>query len=265
MRMRVAFLILLALTCLGGGTAAMLPSVAAAAEVSKNLIYDEAELLSTGQREELNRLANQYGADRQTDIIIYISSNVYDEDVVKLTEDFYDEQGPGYDKSHGNAVILTLDTRNRDVYLASFYKAEDYLDDGRLDRIRSRITPYLTEGDYVTAFREYIKTANRYLGVRPGANPDNPLFNLWVQLGAALVIGGVTVLLMSKRSGGRVTVNGQTYEDRATTSVLNREDRYIRTTVTRHKIQKNNNSGSGGGGGGMTGGGHSHSGSRGSY
>ncbi|MEO3945302.1 TPM domain-containing protein [Gorillibacterium sp. CAU 1737] len=252
----VAFLLL-------SGIPAWIPATMAAGE-NKTLVYDEAGLLSPEERTELNELANQYGPDRETDFIIYTTLNPENTDVQKLAEDFYDEHGPGYDKTHGNAAILTLDTKNRELYLAGFYKAKTYLDDARLDKIKARITPYLSDDNYKMAFEEYLKTANRYMGFKPGVNPDNPLFNIWVQLGGALVIGGVVVGLMAYRSGGRVTVTGGTYLNHNSSSLLDQEDRYIRTTVTKTKISNDNNSG-GGGGGGTSSGGHSHSGSRGSY
>ncbi|MFC9712305.1 TPM domain-containing protein [Paenibacillus sp. NPDC056933] len=240
-------------------------SVASAAD-SKNLIYDEANLLNEQEKSELNALANEYGAERQTDFVILTTNNTENQDVQLMTEDFYDEHALGYDKAHGNAVILTLDMYNRDVYLAGFYKAEDYLDNGRLQSIRSKITSELSNGDYKLAFEKYIKLSYKYMGYEPGVNPNNILFNGWFQLGASVVIGGIAVGIMAYRSGGRVTVNRATYEDSNTSSVIDRQDRYIRTTVTKRKIEKNNNNGGGGGGGGGTSrGGHSHSGSRGSF
>ncbi|MFD3259618.1 TPM domain-containing protein [Paenibacillus lentus] len=241
------------------------PARMAAAAETKSLIYDEANLLSQQEYAELNAMANEYGAKRETDIIIITSNNAENIDVVVMTEDFYDDHAPGYDKPHGNAVILTLDMKNRDVYLAGFYKAEQYLDDGRLDQIRHKITPDLSNGDYKQAFEKYIKTAHKYMGFKPGVNPDNPLFSLWFQLGAAVVMGGIVVGVMTYRSGGRVTVNRRTYEDASTSGVVDRQDQYIRTTTTKRKIERNTSSSSGGGGGGITGGGHSHSGSRGKF
>lgn len=202
---------------------------------SKPLIYDDSGLLSQEANDELNALANQYGARRETDIIIVTSKNTQNADVQKMTEDFYDNHAPGYDKPHGNAVILTVDMRNREVYLAGFYKAKEYLDDARLDKIRNKISPYLTEGDYERAFRTYIQTANKYMGIRPGANPDNPLFNGWFQLAVSLVVGAVVVGVMAYRSGGRVTVTRQTYEDASTSGVLDHRDQYLHTTTTRQK------------------------------
>ncbi|WP_028551953.1 TPM domain-containing protein [Paenibacillus sp. UNC451MF] len=236
-----------------------------AAMEEKTLIYDDAKLLTPEEYQALNTMANQYGVKRETDIIIITSNNDKNVDVKKMTENFYDEHGPGYDKSHGNAVILTLDMRNRDVYLAGFYKAEQLLGDGRLDKIRGKITSDLSSSNYKQAFETYIKTSYKYMGFKPGVNPDNVLFNVWFQLGGALAIGGIAVGIMAYRSGGRVTVNRQTYEDASSSGVLDRQDQYIRTTVTKHKIEKSSGRSSGGGGGGITGGGHSHSGSRGKF
>ncbi|TCZ75460.1 hypothetical protein E0485_17160 [Paenibacillus albiflavus] len=237
--------------------------VMAAAAGEKKLIYDDAKLLTPQEYNELNTMANEYGAKRETDFIIITTKNTDNIDIEKMTGDFYDQNGPGYDKPHGNAAILALDMRNRDVYLAGFYKAKAYLDDGRLDKIRNKITPDLSDGNYKLAFETYIKTSYKYMGFEPGVNPDNILFNIWVQLGGALAIGGIVVGIMAYRSGGRVTVNSHTYEDASTSGIVDRQDQYIRTTVTKRKIEKS--SGSGSGGGGITGGGHSHSGSRGKF
>nr|WP_256208737.1 TPM domain-containing protein [Paenibacillus sp. CF384] len=239
---------------------------AAATSESKKLIYDQAHLLSEQEQVDLSALAMKYGTDRETDIIILTSANTENRDVQLMTEDFYDNQAPGYDKPHGNAVILTMDMNNRQVYLAGFGKAETELDSGRLDKIRNAISPDLTQGDYAQAFKRYITLSHKYMGFKPGVNPDNILFTLWFQLGAAVVIGGIVVSVMVFRSGGRITVTRATYEDLSTSGVLEHADQYIRTTVTKSRIPKNNGRSSGGGGGGGTsGGGHSHSGSRGSF
>lgn len=233
---------------------------------TKKLVYDEAGLLSADEQQAISALALQYGAERETDFIIVTSNNAGNADVMKMTQDFYDEHAPGYDKPHGNAAILMLDMRNREIYLAGFYKAETYLDSERLDKIRDRIAPYLTNGDYALGFEIFIETAHRYMGFSPGVNPDNILFQLWFQLAVSLVLAGIVVGVMAYHSGGRVTVHRKTYEDSAASGVLSHRDQYLRTTVTKRKIERNSGGGGrSGGGGGVTGGGHSHSGSRGSF
>ncbi|KOP65392.1 hypothetical protein AMS62_09080 [Bacillus sp. FJAT-18019] len=248
----------------------MMPNEIVNADGDKQLIFDDANLLSSEDRNELNAMANKYGAERETDIMILTVDRVENDDYEQWTEGFYDEYAPGYDKPHGNTVILTIvmDSSDGDrfVHLEGYYKAEKYLDPDRLTKIRSKITPALSRGDYKQAFEKYIKTAHRYMGFEPDRNPDNILFNIWFQLGTAAAIGAVAVGIMAYRSGGRVTVNSRTYADDSTSGILDQQDRYIRTTVTKRKIERNTGSGSGGGsGGGVTRGGHSHSSSSGKF
>lgn len=74
------------------------------------------------------------------------------------------------------------------------------------------------------------------MGIKPGVNPDLILFKWWFQLIAAVAVAGIAVAVMLFNSGGRVTVNGQTYIDNRTSDVIDQYDTYIRTTVTREKI-----------------------------
>jgi uncharacterized protein len=236
-----------------------------AAAGTKQNIYDYADLLADEEVAELEDMANTYGAKRETSFMILTTNDTGGKDIVDYAEDFYDKEAPGYDKPHGNTVILTIDMKNRDVYLAGFYKAEEYLDNSRLDLIREKITPDLTDGNYYDAFHTFIETSSKYMGIRPGANPDNPLFNLWFQLLISIGVAGIVVGVMLYSSGGKITVNDRTYMDADNSQVLDRRDAYLRTTVTKQRKPSNNNNNGGGGGGGVSRGGHSHSGSRGSF
>ncbi|WP_306345154.1 TPM domain-containing protein [Lederbergia ruris] len=237
-----------------------------AASPTKQRIYDDAELLTEQETEQLEVLAEEYSVKRETDFIILTTNDTEGKYVVKYMQDFYDEKGPGYDKKHGNTAILTVDMQHREIYLAGFYKAEKLLNDDRLDLIRDKITPAMKNEDYFTAFQTFILTADEYMGIRFGLSPDNLLFQLWFQAAVSIGLGVLIVGGMAYNSGGRVTINNKTYEDSSTSRVVNRRDQYIRTTTTkRRKPQSNSGGGSSGGGGGRTSGGHSHSGSRGSF
>ena len=89
----------------------------------------------------------------------------------------------------------------------------------------------------------------------------------WFQIIASLTIAGIAVSVMAYNSGGRITVNEGTYRDFSNSRVIERNDNYIRTSVTKRRkpSDDNQNSGGSGGGGGVSSGGHSHSGSRGSF
>lgn len=234
-----------------------------AAAEDKLLIYDAANLLSPDEYWELTRMAYEYGAEWETDFMI-LTYNEPGYDVMEVMQDFYDEFAPGFDKPHGNTAILTVDMSSREIYVGGFYKAKTYISNARADEIVQKITPDLSEGHYKLAFQKYIEEAHRYMGLDPRINPDLFLFNIWVQLGFALVAAWIIVKLMLRRSGSRLTVNSSTYEDPNMAGVLDYSDQYTHTSTSSRKIESSS-SGSGSSGGGTTSGGHSHSGSRGSF
>ncbi|SDN64534.1 YgcG family protein [Bacillus sp. OK048] len=252
-------------------------------------IYDYAHLLTDQEAANLQNLAKELGEERETAFIIITLNGTDGKDIVQYVEDFYDDKAPGYDQSHGNTAILAIDMQERDIYLAGFKKAEQYLDDGRLDQIRDNITPDLSESRYFQAFSLFLTTSYEYMGYEPtdgnssdgysgygpggssegynryesGVGHENLFFQWWFQLIASLLVAAVVVGMMAYRSGGRVTVNEQTYMNNERSKVLNQYDNYVRQTVTRQR--KPSNDTKSGGGGGITGGGHSHSGSRGKF
>jgi uncharacterized protein len=242
---------------------------AAESQFAEPLVYDFAELLTEEEEAELAELAAKSGAKRETDFIIIALNGTGGMDIEEYVARFYDDTAPGYDGPHGNAAILAIDLKERDVFLAGFGKAETYLDAGRLDKIRAKITPHLSDGEYDEAFRKFIRLAHAYMGYRPGVNPDNILFRDWFQIAVALVVGAVTVGIMASNAGGRVTVNARTYLDEKRSGVVGRHDRFVNKTVTRRKIEKSSSGGGGGGGfgggGGITPGGRSFSSSRGKF
>lgn len=260
----------------------------------KQFVFDYAGLLTDQEVTQLESLANELGADSDTAYLIITANGTDGMDIVDYVEDFYDENAPGYDQPHGNTAILAIDMEERDIYLAGFKKAEQFLNDQRLDVILEEITPALSEENYYEAFSEFISSSHSYMGIEPETSAENPgsypddndgyqhyeeeyyagenssdniFFQLWFQLIVSFIVGGAVVGILTYNSGGRVTVNSGTYMNSNSSKVLNQHDRYLRKTVTRVKKPSNNNNNSGGftGGGGITGGGHSHSGSRGKF
>ncbi|KAB7672660.1 TPM domain-containing protein [Bacillus sp. B1-b2] len=250
-------------------------SVKAVSDNQKQYIYDDAKLLTEEEKGELESLAIELGEESETAYLVLTSNGTDGKDIVQYVEDFYDENAPGYDQPFGNTAILAIDMESREIYLAGFKKAEEYLDDYTLDSIKEEITPELSDGNYFQAFSIFMEESHDYILAGPNtedgyANSSNStegetenIFYNWIfQLVLAIVFASIVVILMVAQSGGKVTVSGNTYMDNRNSKILNRYDRFTHKTVTKVKKPENNNSG---GGGGITGGGHSHSGSRGSF
>jgi len=227
-------------------------------------IYDYAGILTDSEKENLENLAAKFSAERGIAFIILTTNDTTGKYIKDYMSDFVDHNAVGYESASGSTAIIALDMVDRDIYLGGFGKAEDYLDNNRLDKIRKKVTPALSEGNYEHAFEQFIELAHYYSGYEPGFNPDNILFKFWFQLLVSIGIAAIVVGIMIANRGGRVTIDNNTYIDSDNSGVTNSRDTYITTHISKVKKPSNNNKG-GGFGGGVSGGGRSFSGSGGKF
>lgn len=223
-----------------------------------DLIHDEAGLLSGEEAQELEALAEQYGAEQNVDFLFLSTDSTEGQSIEGYMGDFFDDRADSTGRE--DAVLLTIDIGGREVYLAGFGTAERTLDSERVDLVLDRIIPEMQAGDYADAFEETVVTSSEYMEYRPGVNPESIFLKTWFHLAIALLLAGIIVGSMLYNAGGRVTTTPGTYVDRDHTRVRSQDDRFRNKTVTRSKIPKNKDGGGFGGGGGMTGGGRSFSG-----
>ena len=249
MKAPVLFLVMLFAVFAGG----------AAAFAADQHIYDNAGLLSEGEINELEALAEEHSEKQGADFLFLTTSSTEGQPIMTYMGDFFDDWA--VENGQENAVLLTIDMGSREVYLSGFGTAETTLDNDRVQQVLDRIMPYMSAGDYGGAFRETVTTASRYMEFRPGANPESIIHKTWFQLAVPLLLAGVVVGSMVLNAGGRVTTTSRTYFDGNNTRVRSQHDRFRNKTVSRRRVPKSNNGGGGfGGGGGMTGGGRSFSG-----
>ncbi len=254
MKSKVSFLVVLLFTFLFSFQAYAAPP---------QYIYDNAGLLTEGEKENLEKVAAKLSAERGIAFIVLTTNDTQGKHIKDYMSDFVDHNEVGYESAAGSTAIIALDMINRDVYLAGFDKAKTYLDYERLEKIRNKVTPALSEGNYEQAFKQFIEQAHYYSGYEPGFNPDNLLYKFWFQLLISLGVAVIAVGIMVANRGGRITVDNNTYIDSDNSGVTNARDSYITTHISKVKKPSNNNKG--GGGGGVSGGGRSFSGSGGKF
>ena len=233
-------------------------------------VYDNANLLTAEQIQDLEEKCAYYGKKGKADLVIVTTDGSSGIDCEVYLENMYDELGFGYDKAFGDTVMIIVDMGTREVCIEGYGLAETRVRQSRGDYIRGKITPMLSAGRYYEAFCRFTELSAKCMRLKGSLNPDSPLLSLPLQLLVALGIGVAVVGSMAYHSKGHMTVSGQTYLDRANSNMIVHQDDYIRTTTTRTRRQSSSGSGSGGGGhsgggGGTSSGGHSHSTSRGSF
>lgn len=238
-------------------------------------VFDYADKLSDEEEAALSELIAKREKQTSCDIILVVLNESlkdyartidpyvdYEHFVKIYSEQFYEENNFGYDKPNGDGVLL-LDNWYREddgwvyTWLCTTGIAKDRYSSYDIDRLLDKVYLYVEDDPY-RAYTTYVNTFYKDMkGGRLGI--DVPVW-LPFLIGAAAAVIFIAVNWKSK--SGKKTTNAVTYVNGKRADFVNRQDIFIRKTVTRRRIQTSSSSGggghhsSGGGGGHHGGGGH---------
>lgn len=185
----------------------------------------------------------------------------YSEFVRVYAEQFYENNNFGYDRPNGDGVILVDNWFREDdgriyTWFCTTGKVKKAYSDADIDHILDNVYRYVETNPY-RAYKTYV---NDFYHDMMGINVVHlnvPGFVPWL---AGIIAAVIFVLLNWRAKKGVKTTTATTYVDGMKPQFRVREDRFIRKTVTQHKIESSSSGGHGGGHSGGGGGGGSHGG-----
>lgn len=241
-------------------------------------VFDYADVLNAQQEESLRQLIAEKERETACDIVLVTlneslaevaasmqggQGTLMPEQYTKVYADYlYEVHKFGYNKPNGDGVLL-LDNWYREAdggvysWLCTTGRAEERFSSGMIDGLLADALenvdedPYGAYAEYVTLFAETMTDT--------GTVPEIPLL---VPIAAAVLGTALFVGINLKAHKGSRTVNLTTYVAGGRPDLRRKEDIFLRKTVTKRHIERNNgeSGGSGGGGHHRSGGGVSHGG-----
>uniref|UniRef100_UPI0040576608 TPM domain-containing protein n=1 Tax=Acetatifactor sp. TaxID=1872090 RepID=UPI0040576608 len=223
-------------------------------------VYDYADVLTGEEEQKLREYIAQCEAEYEIDLVLVtinedVESQGYWETVMmNIADNFYDENGFGYDKVHGDGALL-LDNWYEDEYgsqagswLSTCGIVHDRLDNYEINRVLDEVY-YRVEDNPYAAYKAYVQTTCEYAS----GNVLQASIPWWfILLGPAViaVIYAVTHLVQSK---AKDTTTAKTYVEGGKCVVTSSSDTFIRKSVSSRRIETSSGGSSGGhrsGGGG---------------
>lgn len=248
---------------------------------SENLVVDDADILTTEEELELEKLFVKYSEENEASIAVLTTNDFEGKEVSAFADDYYDYNGYGYGEN-ADGCLLVVNMETRDWFItttgSAIYEIPDYV----IDDIGSIIVSFLSEGDYFGAFENFAEEANYYLSFQDtyfegeytyngeyyekidpddyygGYNNGNFTIKLGFNNGqdilVAIVIGiilsFITVSVMKNQlKSVRISTEAKEYMKADTLSITKTSDRFLYRNVTRTPKPKESSSSRGGGGG----------------
>ena len=257
-------------------------SVAALSEVRGNTectiterVFDYADVLTDEEEQKLGQLIAEKEVETRSDIaVVTLNESLVEyaaqyedaigkvptsECVMVYADNFADEHKMGYDKPYGDSLVF-LDNWYREAdgrvysWMSTSGRVENAMSVNAMQEIMS-YSLYDVEDD---PYGAYSLLVNEYADYYTGLGSDGP--NVWHGILGAFVISAIFCLINCFSRKGKKTTTDSTYVVGGRPLIRLREDRFIRKTVSKTKIERDSGSGGGGSGHHRSAGGHSHGG-----
>ena len=237
-------------------------------------VFDYGDVLTDQEENKLRKLIAKREKQTGCDIVLVtlheslkdyaraIEPNVkYSEFVRVYAEEFYEDHNFGYNKSNGDGVILVDNWYWEDdgkiyTWFCTTGKVKDAYSDADIDHILDNVYVYVESNPY-RAYKTYV---NDFYHDMMGINVVHinvPRFMPWL---AGIIAAVIFIACNWRAKRGAKTTTATTYVNGMEPRFRVREDRFLRKSVTQHKIESSSGGGGGGGHSGGGGGGGSHGG-----
>lgn len=237
-------------------------------------VFDYGDVLSDKEEAKLRKLIAKREEQTGCDIVLVtlheslkdyareIEPGVsYSEFVRVYAEQFYENNNFGYDRPNGDGVILVDNWFREDdgriyTWFCTTGKVKKAYSDADIDHILDNVYRYVETNPY-RAYKTYV---NDFYHDMMGINVVHLNVPRAVPWLAGIIAAVIFALINWRAKKGVKTTTATTYVDGMEPQFRVREDRFIRKTVTQHKIESSSSGGHGGGHSGGGGGGGSHGG-----
>lgn len=224
----IAALLLIVSLCFGASAAAF-------------HLDDSAMLLDDTQATQLEQQLTELSSRHGLDIVVVTTDSTNGFSPMEYADDYYDYNGFGPD-----GVLLLVSMEVGDWWISTAGYGITAFTDAGIEYIGDQVVPYLSDGDYYTAFTTYARLCDSLIAQAKAGDPfdsdDLPKdpFNPGFSLILALVIGLVAALIVTGSMKGqlktvRQQVKADSYVAAGSLQLTQSKDLFLFTQTTRQE------------------------------
>lgn len=204
------------------------------AEYSLPRLIDNADLLSPEEESTLIDQLDEISERRNYDVVVVTVNRLNGKSAEAFADDFYDYNGYGMGDSR-DGVMLLVSMEESEYYITTHGSGIDAINDRRIDEIGAKITPYLSNGEYLEAFEAFASSCDR-----SKIRPLHVIISLVIGCIAAFIAIGT---MKAKLKSVRRQPSANDYVRENSLNLYHSSDIYLYTHVERHAKPRNNSSG----------------------
>lgn len=219
-------------------------AVCVSAESEKELVVDEARLLSSKEEDELRDRLESISKKLNVDVVVVTVMELDGETPKDFAIDFYEE----YEYGQGDdcdGVLLLVSMEERDYYILTHGLGEEAVNRDEAEEIGEKVADSLSEEEYAEAFRIFADEVEYEVDGQINGFPFDVGGTLITCLIIGLVVGLITAsVLKGQLKSVRRQEQANTYVKSGSMKITQAGDYFMYRHVTRREKQQNNSSSS---------------------
>lgn len=211
---------------------------ASALSLAFTSVHDYEGLLTTDELFELSQKLDTISETYQCDVVIVTTDNLEGRTATEYADDFYDYNGFGYNSSR-DGILLLVSLSERKWATSTCGKAIDIFNDSDLYSIEDEFVPYLSAGDYYTAFDTFADLCEKELSTH--GKLQFSIVYLFAGTFIGVVIAFIVLLIMKGQlKSVRHQSAAQNYLRQGSLNVTEKRDIFLYSTVSKRAKPKDN-------------------------
>lgn len=206
---------------------------------SPSLLVDDADILTTEQESELLTLLNDLSVEYAFDIVVVTVNSLDGESAQDYADDYFDYNGYGQGEFYDGALFL-VSMEERQWHISTSGYGIDSMSDDDLYNMEEVIVPYLSEGDYASAFETFALLTAGYVeeAIAQGIPREFEGLGWGFTIVGSLLIGFIFAFIpmaFMKRKMRSVEPRNEAaeYMNRGSRKITRSQDRFLYHTINR--------------------------------
>ena len=168
------------------------------------LLYDDADLLTETEEKALLSQLESLSRSVGLDVVVVTVNSTGSLSPTAYADDFYDDHGYGQGGTK-DGLLLLVSMENNDWWISTRGYAITAFTDAGIEYIGKQVTPYLHDGDYLDAFKEFAAQCEDFVAQARSGDPydahnlPKAPFNILRAAIIALIIGFVIAKIHTGR------------------------------------------------------------------
>ncbi|MBE6563059.1 MAG: TPM domain-containing protein [Ruminococcaceae bacterium] len=177
------------------------------------LLVDNDDLLTSFEEDEILEMLEDVSSKHDMDIVIVTEYSLGDKSAMEFADDYYDYNG--YKK---DGILLLVSTEYSDWHVSTTGYGITAITDAGLEHMSDRFVPYMSEGDFYTAFITFVELSDEFIAQAKSGDPydihnlPKAPFEFGISLIISLVIAFVIALIATGVMRGKLKTVRSSYE-----------------------------------------------------